>query len=156
MKNLEMFLLKATSHMRASGFSWPDSEDLASEAYLRGVSHGATSTRYYWSALWSAATDLRRMKHRQCLSVDHIFSREDDAGDNAHIRALASPDTWGPVDDALDTERRLSLLSERDQRILLMRGHGYLDREIADTLGITESGAKTARLRAQSRLEATS
>lgn len=120
--------------------------DLAQEAFVRLYTRGnLPDDPRAW--LGAVATNLyrdawRRDKRRTEIAVTHVEEVGPVSGALNPDEALEERDTRREV------RRILERLSPRDRQLLLLRHEGYSYRELAQAVGVAESGVGTLLLRA--------
>jgi DNA-directed RNA polymerase specialized sigma24 family protein len=99
-----------------------------SDSHLTGLMR-----RCFWSVLQRQAKQLLRLEL---------------VGDNSKLSDLAADSTWSnQIENRVDFERIVGLLSDKCRRILALRGAGYDWNEIATFLGTTPGAVKKSFLR---------
>jgi DNA-directed RNA polymerase specialized sigma24 family protein len=99
-----------------------------SDSHLTGLMR-----RCFWTVLQRQVKQLRRLEF---------------VGDNSKLSDLAADFTWSSqIENRVDCERIVRLLSEKGRRILALRGAGYDWKEVATFLGTTPGAVKKSFLR---------
>src|SRR5436305_4393277 len=99
-----------------------------SDSHLAGLMR-----RCFWAVLQRHVKQLRRLEF---------------VGDNSQLSDLATDATWSSqIENRIDFERIIGLLTDRGRRVLALRDAGYDWKEVATLLGITPGAVKKSFLR---------